>query len=167
VPYINNGHFRNVTDPAVTDQSELMLINGHVGVTAIYRPIELNATAESLNWMYVLDDSWILDDTPFVDYADMSSTAIYTYEGSVASLFANLASVTSSPIGGSSIAFSVDNNALLLYGAIPNAIYLKDANDGILAAYTLSPDMHAITADDYADYPALANMASARITFAP
>lgn len=172
VPFFNDEHFHNVTDPDITDETELMLMNGYVGVTALYRPKELRSLAAARRWMYILgeeedDERWELsNDVPFADFADIESTAIYPFEGVVADLKAALNYITNGLGNNAShIPFEWDGDVLVLFDAFPDTIYMRD-NDGIIiGAYALVAGQHTLTQADYDHYRTANPCSSVRIGF--
>lgn len=165
-------HFRNVTDPEVTDESELVLMNGHVGVTAVYHPKESHVEgAEGLRWMYVLQDddaTWTLDeDTPFSDLAEIEASDMLTYPGTVAALKAAVDHIAYGTSGtGETIRFAWDGDVLVLYDCTPTEICLYDDQGLPLASVAMVPHRYAWTTEDWSEYLGGGeHMESVRITF--
>ena len=169
VPFFNDEHFHNVTDPDITDETELMLMNGYVGVTALYRPKELHALASARRWMYVLgeadsEEKWELsNDVAFADFAAIESTAIYPFEGDAASLKAVLNYVTDGE--GNRLDFEWDGDELVFHDIFPDAIYLRDSDGIILGAYALVDGQYTLTQADYDHYRTETPCTSVRIGF--
>lgn len=174
VPFYNDEHFHNVTDPEVNDESDLMLANGHVGVTALYRPKKLHAKdTEALRWMYILNDTeeeetWALSDTEaFTDYADIEASSIYPFEGTVAALKAAIDHITDGPqTGANRLRFTWEGNKLVLEDCMPAAIYLRDSNGIVIGAYGLIPSEYTLTPQDWEIYKMSSPTVSVRIGFA-
>lgn len=174
VPFYNDEHFHNVTDPEVNDESDLMLANGHVGVTALYRPKELHAKdTEALRWMYILnnteeEETWALSDTEaFTDYADIEASDIYPFEGTVDDLKAAIARITDSlEPSANQLSFTWEGDKLVLEDCMPSAIYLRDSNGVVIGAYGLISSEYTLTPQDWEIYKMSAPTASVRIGFA-
>lgn len=154
-------HFRNVTDPEVTDESDLMLANGYVGVTALYRPKGLYIdTALGLRWMYVLNDSeeeetWQLSETEaFVgwDRAEVVGMDIYPFESSVDTLQSVLAKITTKIHGGEELTYAWDGNTLVFKNCFPSSAFMKDANGTVIGAFGLTLGKYTLTAADIEKY---------------
>lgn len=165
-------HFHNVMDPGVTDESELMLANGYVGITALYAPKGLYVQkAEALRWMYVLNDAateetWKLSDTePFVDWEDVESADIYPFEGTISEFKEALDHVTSKPNDGFDIPFEWDEDSLILKGARPDRIYFKGASDNIIGSIGIFGSKYSLTPADFDEYDPNATVNSTRISF--
>lgn len=173
VPFYNDAHFHNVTDPEVNDESDLMLANGYVGVTALYRPKELHVKgAEALRWMYILnnteeEETWALNDTEaFTDYADIGASDICPFEGTIDDLKASIDHITDgSQTGPNRLRFTWEGAKLVLEDCMPAAIYLHDANGIIIGAYGLIPGKYTLTPQDWEIYKMLIPTASVRIEF--
>lgn len=169
VPFFNDEHFHNVTDPDITDETELMLMNGYVGVTALYRPKELHLLASARRWMYVLGEEsdtekWELsNDVAFADFANIESTAIYPFEGDAAGLKAVLNYVTDGE--GNRLDFEWDGDELVFHDIFPDAIYLRDSDGIILGAYALVAGQYTLTQADYDHYRTDNPLTSVRIGF--
>lgn len=163
--------FRTVTDPEVTDESDLMLANGYVGVTALYRPKALDvAEVDELRWMYIVndsdDDTWRLSDTvPFADWGAAGGSTIFPYDGSLSDLKDRLAYISPEKIGGPSIQFEWDGDVLVLKGYVPAHIYLKDAENGTLCILVIEKGRYALSREDLVEYR-MEDAGTIRITFA-
>ncbi len=160
VPFNNPDHFHNVTDPDITDETDLMLLNGLVGVTAFYRMKGLHAKdAKALRWMYVLGDTeeeetWALSDTEaFTGLADIDASDVYPFEGTVDQLKAALDKITdSAQTGGNEISFAWDGDVLVLQDAIPAVIYMRDSLGMVIGAVGLIRTEYTLTPEDWAIY---------------
>lgn len=160
VPFNNPDHFHNVTDPDITDETDLMLLNGLVGVTAFYRMKELRAkNTKALRWMYVLggteeEETWALSDTEsFTGLANIDATDIYPFEGTVDQLKTALVKITdSAQTGGNEISFTWDSNVLVLQDAIPTAIYMHDSLGMVIGAIGLIRTEYTLTPKDWEIY---------------
>ena len=168
-----DGNFRSVLDPGVTDESDLMLINGHVGVTAIYAPKELlTASAEALRWLYILGDNgapgtWHLsDDIPFSGWDAIGTQNFGIYAESVSELKAALVSITDHEAGGNTIPFEWDGDVLVLKDACPSRIYMKDSDGAIIGAMGIVRGAFTLTDSDWAEYAGEESTPSVRIAFA-
>jgi len=152
-------HFRNVTDPEATDESDLMLANGYVGVTALYRPKSLGVdTAKALRWMYVLNnpeatDVWRLSNTtPFADWENLSYVEGLSFEGSIDTFKSTLAKIETAVHDGEDIPFAWDDDVLVFHNLFAPALYCKDANGKVIFVITLIPGAHTMTSADWAEY---------------
>ena len=174
VPFYNDEHFHNVTDPEVNDERDLMLANGHVGVTALYRPKELHAKdTEALRWMYILnnteeEETWALSDTEsFTDYAGIEASSIYPFEGTVEDLKASIDHIADGPqTGANRLRFMWEGDKLVLEDCMPAAIYLRDSNGIVIGAYGLIPGEYTLTPQDWEIYKMSSPTVSVRIGFA-
>lgn len=167
VPY-EPGKFRNVTDPDINDETPLMLINGLVGVTALYRPKVLKANAEALRWMYVLKgEGWELNESDaFTGMESILSSSYETYEGTVAELKEELSYITGTAhSAGTRIPFEWSGDNIIFRGRMATAIYLWDASGNMLGAYGFTPGEYTLTDADWAEYASQANTVSMRIGF--
>lgn len=167
-------HFRNVTDPEVTDESNLMLANGYVGVTALYRPKGLYIdTALGLRWMYVLNDSeeeetWQLSETEaFVgwDRAEVVGLDIYPFEGSVDALKSVLAKITTEIHGGEELTYVWDGDTLVFQNCFPSSAFMKDAGGTVIGAFGLTLGKYTLTAEDIEEYCQGRTVDIAKVTF--
>lgn len=161
--------FRDVTDPEADDKTDLMLANGYVGVTALYRAKDQRiAQAQALTWMYVLKDdesTWHLSETvPFADWADVDFTDLYPYEGGLEAFKAALDSIWTSARGGDEIQYAWDNNVLVLKDAFPERLYFRNAEAEVIAALTLAPGAYTIMNDEWGKMETSGHD-SVRITF--
>ena len=169
VPFFNDAHFHNVTDPDITDETELMLMNGYIGVTALYRPKELHLLASARRWMYILgeeddEEKWELsNDVPFADFADIESMSIRPFEGNVTTLKAILNYITDGE--GNRLDFEWDNNVLVLYDTFPDTIYLRDSYGITLGVYALVAGQRTVAQADYDSCRTENPCASVRIGF--
>lgn len=150
-------HFRNITDPEITDETPLVLMNGRVGVTAMYKPRGLRpASGEALRWMYVLQDddtTWTLDDsTPFTGFGPIGVQGEGAFGGSISTLKSVLVSITDAASGGEAISFAWDGDVLVLHNCMPRTIYLKNNAGDVLLAIDLAPGSHTLDANDWAEY---------------
>ena len=164
-------HFRDVTDPNVTDESDLMLANGYVGVTALYRPKNLRVeTGLARRWTYILGegpdgDVWKLSETePFTTWVDAAANDIYPVELDMASFKEALAEIRADLQGGAIIPFAWDGDTLILKGPSPAYACFKDIDGNVLGAISLTPPTGAITSDDCAEY---GQVDTVKLTFAP
>lgn len=158
VPFNNPDHFHNVTDPDITDETDLMLLNGIVGVTALYRWRGLHvARAEALRWMYVLGDTaeeetWALSDTEsFTAFTAIPASDPYAFEGSLADLKSALAKITATPRGGE-VLFRWDGDTLVLQDAIPAVAYMRDSSGLIIGVIGLMHSEYTLTPEDWECY---------------
>ncbi len=173
VPFNNPDHFHNVTDPDITDETDLMLLNGLVGVTALYRMKELHATnVMALRWMYVLGDTseeetWALSETEsFTGLADIDASDICAFKGTVAQLKTALSKITDSlQAGGNEVAFEWDGDVLVLQDAIPASIYMRDSSGMVICAVGLIRGEYTLTPEDWEIYRMGAPTDSVRIEF--
>lgn len=172
VPFQDDRHFHNVTDPGVTDESDLLLANGYVGVTALYRPKELHIlNAYALRWAYVLGDdaseeTWRLTDTdPFTRFEEIGADGIYPFEGTLAGLKEALSGISDRAHNGASLSFEWDGNVLVMHDCMPAAIYLKNATGTVIGAYALTANRYTLTPQDWERYRTETPAASVRIAF--
>lgn len=165
--------FINVTSPEVTDESDLMLANGYVGVTALYRPKGLYAyEVKALRWMYVLgetseEETWQLSETePFVDLHEISKDDVYPFEGSLDDFKMELASIRTAPIGGQPISFEWDGDYLLLKDAMPEILYCQNADGDVLSMIRLRRESYTLTQADIDENRGPNPLQTVRISFA-
>lgn len=174
IPYVDPSHFHNVTAPDVTDESSLILMNGHVGVTAQYMPRSLAAvSAIARSWKYILNDSsseetWALSDTEmFAELAPIGVASMHEFEGSFTELVTATAHITASAQdGAANLQFAWDGSDLVLYDCMPDVIYFRDAHGVILCAYGLVRGEYTMTEADWAEYRTETPMESVRVSFA-
>lgn len=164
-------HFHNITDPAVTDESDLVLLNGYVGVTALYRIKGLKPDyAMALRWMYILNDTaeeetWALSETErFAEYGEIAVSPMFPFEGSLSELKATLTSIDA-PGQSGNIQFRWDGNALVIMNSMPFAIRLKDSSNKVIGIYGIVAGEYTLTSLDWNIYRMDTPIDSVRLMF--
>lgn len=160
------------TNPEVTDESELVLINGYVGVTPVYRYKAVSCKgASAKTWQYVLNEPsaekhWTLSGTtPFADWGAIATTPIIPFENTVDALKSATAYVHANSNSGATLPFEWDGDTLEINGDIPKTLFLSDASDNPLACIAIRSGRYTLSEQDCRNIPDAADIPMIRLPF--